>query len=482
LVIETDKLRVTAHQLLGQGRLREALAAHLQLLESDPSRPDDWFNLGYLQRCDRQFEPALLSYASALARGISGPEEVLVNRAAILSEHLGRADEAERELLQAIEANAGFMPAWLNLAHLYEDSGQIEQAQDTYQHILRLSPFNSRALVRLSAMEIHQRGVSSMIEDLREGLSMQSSPADMAEVSFGLAQALDANGRFDDAFDMYSKANNIRAAGIDPRRRYDRRRHEKLIEEIIGTFADADSGEDVDAKTPIFVCGMFRSGSTLSEQILARHPRVTAGGELELIPALVSNGPQPYPAAIANVDRNSLAVMREPYLHELDTLFPHRDILIDKRCDNFLHIGFIKKLFPHAKFIHTKRNMLDNILSIFFLDFDDSISYGFALEDIEHWYHQYLKLMAHWRAIYGPDIFELDYDDLVTDPQTLIQAALEFCGAGWDEVCLGSTRSTEAIKTPSAWQVRRPIHGGSSGRWRNYAKKLSAQLQAPKAP
>jgi tetratricopeptide (TPR) repeat protein len=96
LVIETDKLRVTAHQLLGQGRLREALAAHLQLLESDPSRPDDWFNLGYLQRCDRQFEPALLSYASALARGISGPEEVLVNRAAILSEHLGRADEADR--------------------------------------------------------------------------------------------------------------------------------------------------------------------------------------------------------------------------------------------------------------------------------------------------------------------------------------------------------------------------------------------------
>jgi Sulfotransferase family/Tetratricopeptide repeat len=474
---EARDLRMRAQHLLAENRVQDAIDAHIQLLDADASQPDDWFNLGYLQRCGRQFEQALTSYAAALARGIRGPEEVRVNRAAILSEHLGRFGEAEAELRQATKLNPEFLPAWLNLANLYEDMGQLNNAVQTYEHVLRFAPFESRALARLGAMDVHKHGSSSMIERLREALANQHSPAGTAEIGFALAQALDANGNYEEAFDVCARANKNRIAGIPLYKRYNRDAHEKLIDDLIATFSAAEKSAAVDnMRCPLFICGMFRSGSTLAEQILGRHNRVTAGGELELIPALVNNALQPYPTAYAGLDSENLAAMRDSCLQELDLLFPDRDLLTDKRCDNFLHIGFIKKLFPNAKFVHTKRLMIDNILSVFFLDFDDNISYGFDFDDIKHWYDQYLRLMAHWQSIYDKDIFDLSYDELVIDPSKTLTELLEFCDLDWDEACLMPGKNTGAIQTPSAWQARRPIHARSSGRWRNYEQKLSARL------
>jgi Sulfotransferase family len=161
----------------------------------------------------------------------------------------------------------------------------------------------------------------------------------------------------------------------------------------------------------------------------------------------------------------------------LASLFPQGDRVTDKRPDNFLYIGLIKRLFPDARIVHTVRNPLDNCLSIYFLHLDHGMSYALDLADIAHYYAQYRRLMAHWKTLYGADIFDLDYDALVHEPRPTLERLTQFCGLEWEAACLSFEQATRAVKTASVWQVRERLYQRSSGRWRNYAAHI-APLQA----
>jgi hypothetical protein len=212
---------------------------------------------------------------------------------------------------------------------------------------------------------------------------------------------------------------------------------------------------------------MFRSGSTLAETILGRHREITPGGELETIPAIVQ-ALRPYPAAALALSPDAIEHLRTRYLADL----PGDGWVTDKRCDNFLHIGLIKTLFPDARIIHTRRNAADTLLSTYFLQFGDGVVYGSDLLEAAHYYVQYARLMAHWRALYGADIIDLDYDTLVVDPHAAVSAALDALGLPWDAACLGEPNAPLAVRTASAWQVRRPIHRRSLHRWQGYRAQL----------
>jgi hypothetical protein len=225
---------------------------------------------------------------------------------------------------------------------------------------------------------------------------------------------------------------------------------------------------------PIFICGMFRSGSTLTEQVLAGHSQVTSGGELDLLPAVVRSQLAPFPSAVSGVAASRLNEIAASYLADLAKLFPSANFVTDKRPDNFLYIGLIKRLFPTAKIIHTTRDPLDNCLSIFFLHLDHSMSYALDLMDTAHYYVQYRRLMAHWKALYGPDILDFNYDTFVREPKPAVGQLLAHCGLEWEDNCLNLQRESGVVKTASVWQVREPVYVRSSGRWRNYAKQLAA--------
>ena len=147
-------------------------------------------------------------------------------------------------------------------------------------------------------------------------------------------------------------------------------------------------------------------------------------------------------------------------------------LVTDKRPDNFLHIGLAKALFPDARIVHTVREPLDNLLSLWFLHLDPAMAYALDLEDAAHWHGQYRRLMAHWKALWPGDVFDLDYDALVADLRPNVAALLDFLGLGWDEKCLAFHAADNVVKTASAWQVREPLYRRSSGRWRHYARHL----------
>jgi hypothetical protein len=187
---------------------------------------------------------------------------------------------------------------------------------------------------------------------------------------------------------------------------------------------------------------------------------------------MVSARLQPYPKALAGASQALLAELRQSFLAELRAIHPDADLVTDKRVDNFLHIGLIKSIFPDARIVHTARHPLDNILSIYFLHFADGVGYGASLEDAAHYFGQYRRLMAHWRTRYPGEIFDFSYDLLVTDPEQAIQSLLGFLGLP-PEPLLKQASATKAVRTPSAWQVREPLHTRSSGRWRNYEAQLA---------
>jgi len=221
---------------------------------------------------------------------------------------------------------------------------------------------------------------------------------------------------------------------------------------------------------------MYRSGSTLTEQLLAGHPLLAAGGELDFLPNAVQNALAPFPESMAAVLPQRLRSLAAEYVQALGSMFPGVPYVTDKRPENYLNIGLIKALFPEAKIIHTSRNALDNCLSIFFLHLDQRMSYALNLMDIGHHYLQYLRLMRHWKTLYGADIVDTDYDRLVNEPRPVMEALLKFLGLEWDERCLAVPAVGRSVKTASVWQVREPLYQRSSGRARHYENEL-AQLQ-----
>lgn len=467
-----QNLLVLGAQALREGQVVTALAAYAEAVALHPDLPDAWFNLGWLHRAERRFDAALAAYANAIAARMDRPEEAHLNRAAILSDHLFQPEAALVELQAALALDGSFVPAWLSLGTLWEDLNRPDDARTAYRAALEAEPGNGRAHARLAAIEMFAGRAGTATVALKAALPLASTIDDRTELLFALGGALDEQGAYDDAFQAYEAANWMaRSIAAVP---YDPAAQERLVDRIIHAFSrPLPPAPPGDGPTPVFVCGMFRSGSTLAEQILGRHPEVAAQGELETIPALVRSRLNPYPERVSSLTSADLAGLRADYLGELGRMPPGTRVFTDKRCDNFLHIGLIKALFPEAQIVETVRQPLDNLLSVYFLRFGEGVTYAHDLEQAAHYYIQHRRLMAHWHGLFPDEIQTYDYDDAVADPRSTLGTLLASLGLPWDAACLAPDAATGAVRTPSAWQVRRPLHTRSSGRWRHYQRYLA---------
>jgi hypothetical protein len=457
-------------------RLPEAEAVYERLLALWPDLPDSWYNLGLLQRKLRRFDAALASYQQALDRGVSRPEEVHLNRGVIYSDCLRQEAAAERELNTALALNPNYVPALTNLANLKSDLGQRDEVLAIYERMLAIDPGYYEGLARYANLKPVSGADDPLIGRLKQALAdSRATPADKAVLGFALGKTLDDCRAYDQAFEAYAAANRHSRESAGPSAvLYDRRRQELFVDQLIETFARGrlKVSEPMPAPRPIFICGMFRSGSTLTEQVLAGHSRVTAGGEIDFVPTLVQSELAPFPARMTQVSRQHLEQLAARYIASLSKVFPDAEHVTDKRPDNFLYIGLIKTLFPNARIIHTTRDALDNCVSVFFLHLDHSMGYALDLMDTAHYYRQYRRLMTHWKALFGADILDFDYDAFVREPRPAVEKLLAFCGLDWEENCMSFHRVSNAVKTASVWQVREPLYQRSSGRWRNYAGHL----------
>ena len=475
--VETPQALIARARSMEQaGRLAEAAAAYERLLAQAPALPNSWYNLARLQRRLGRPDAAMASYQRALDLGVEGPEEVRLNRAVILSDDLRRPDEAERELNAALALSPSYVPALLNLANLAEDRGRRERAVALYERVLSLDPRCWLALARYGSLQPPKDADDAIVARLRAALSDPAAgPADRIDLGFALGAVLDGRGAYDEAFAAYADANALARRAAGPRALYDREGHERFIDRIIEAFtAERVAALRTDSEAaPVFICGMFRSGSTLTEQILAAHPRVTPGGELELLPRMVTGELSPFPESMASAEPAALERLARAYAAAVARLFPDAELVTDKRPDNFLYVGLIKTLFPKAKIVHTRREPLDNCLSVYFLHLDPRMAYALDPVDAAHYLRQERRLMAHWKALFGEDVLDFSYDTLVRDPEPAVERLLGFLGLEPDAACLRFHELDNAVRTASVWQVRQPLHRRSSQRWRNYERHLA---------
>jgi tetratricopeptide (TPR) repeat protein len=468
-----EELRRRAREADRAGQPAQAIAAYEPLLALRPQWADGWYNLGQAQWRVRRFGAALVSYQRALDAGLRGPEEAHLNRAVILAQHLLRPDEALQELQTALQLNPQYLPAWLNLGNLHEQQGERDAARQAYERVLQIDPANALALSRLPDLRPPGEAPEPLVDRLRLAIGRPGATAtDRADLGFGLGKLLDAVGRHDEAFAAYVQANRSSRDSGPPGLRYDAQAHTRWVDRLIAEFPPPAAAPAPDHGAPIFVCGLFRSGSTLVEQMLAAHPQVTAGGELDLLPALAQARLRPDQDWSWLRDAAQVQAQRERWLAQARALFPGAATLTDKRPDNFLHIGLIQALFPGARIVHTRRDPLDNALSLYFLHLGHAMPYALDLDDIAHWCGQYRRLMTHWQRAFGAHLHTVDYDRLVVDPEPVLRELLAFCGLPWDPAVLDFQHARGRVRTASQWQVRQPLYTRSSGRWRHYAVHL----------
>ena len=458
------------------GRIEAAVLAYQGALNLRPAMPNSWYNLAQLQRRAGRFEEALASYDEALAHGVDGPEEVHLNRGVIFSDDLGRADLAEEALQEALRIAPDYVPALLNLGNLHQDRGALEEARVAFARAHAIAPNASTPLARLLGVARLAGPEDPLAQAARMRIARPgTAPEDRAEVGYALAGALDRAGEWDLAFAAAADANRA------VRGRYDRAAHERYVDRLIAGFAHpgTTAGGAGAGEAPVFILGMFRSGSTLAEQILAKGDGVVTGGELAIIPELAASL-RGYPEAAASAPEASIAALREEYLARLRRARGAGRFHTDKRPDNFLHVGLIKRLFPDAKIVHTVRAPADMAVSLFFLHLDPAMSYATDLGDIAHWYRQYRRLMAHWKALWPGDIHRLDYDALIANPRPVIEALFRFTGIPHGPEALEYSGSDRAVRTASAGQVHEPLYARASGRWRHYERHLGPFFEALK--
>jgi tetratricopeptide (TPR) repeat protein len=443
------------------GKPGEAEASYRRFIDEQPQDAVARYNFACFLRRRGRLEEALEQHQAALDLAIDKPEEVLSNMAVIQAEL--RRDAAAKLLLErALAANPTYIPALYNLALQHEEYGELDRALGLYRRILELNPAWHDALVRIAHAERVRDPDGEVVKKLRRALRRSNlEPLTRESLHFALGKALDDCGRYDEAFEQYAAGNQLSRSRLAP---YDRFAAEQGVTRLIDEFPP----ERIASATPVseaplvFITGLYRSGSTLIEQVLAAHPRVTAGGEINwFMRAPIPPDPADWQA------------LGSGYLEHLRRRLPGADIVTNKRPDAFALFGMLKAVFPKARFVNTVRDPRDTALSIWFQQFDDRLGYAADLGDIAHHYRQYRRLMAHWRGQFADSIFDADYDDYVHDPRGVTGRLLAFLGLDWHEGCLEFQKNPTRVRTASVTQVREPLYRTSSGRWRNYERQLA---------
>jgi hypothetical protein len=210
---------------------------------------------------------------------------------------------------------------------------------------------------------------------------------------------------------------------------------------------------------------MIRSGTTLLDQILSSHASIVAAGELRfwIEESLRLAWRNTSPTA------NDLRDLADEYLAYLELLAGKSVRITDKMPLNFSYTGIIHRALPNARFLHIRRSPVDTCLSIYTTYFGQGAPFAYRKDVTVAYYQEYLRMMDYWRGVIPQDcLFELDYEELISNPANLIPRIIDFCGLPWDDACLHHDQNPVAINTPSRWQARQPMYKSSVDRWRRY--------------
>jgi tetratricopeptide (TPR) repeat protein len=488
--IKSDRGSTGAFRLLADverslgNRVAEAAVLE-ELVSVEPLSGEMWARLASLHSERGRSEEAYRAYrrASQLIATSSANWEG-VARTALATQRFSRASEARDQLLKHFPDRS---TSHLLDGHLQKALGNTDASRAAYEKALSIDPNFSEAIYNLIDLQ-PPTPTEPLILRLE---ALVQSPGvcdtDLANLNFALGRVFEAARFYDRAFLHYEAANAavvrvMRSKAIT----YQPAASEESVRQIRATYPLSSFGQPIE-QMPIdlhliFIVGMPRSGTSMVEQIFARHPKVAAGGELPIASEcetlhvqrrheLGLHGP------IDPTDERERDLLREVRQYYLDQLFERgldADFVTDKMPGNFARVGFLRLLFPQATIIHCRRHPIATCWSLFASNFALHDPYYNSLEHLAHYYTGYAHLMAHWREVLIPAITETRYEDLVESPEDEIRRLVSETGLEWDDRCMQFHEIHTPVLTASYQQVRKPIYSSSIDRWRHFESHLSA--------
>ena len=447
------------------GRQEAMLPVYERYLKTHPDSAVGHHNYAFYAGRAGKPQVALDHYLKALELGIPRPEQVQVNMANLCSGALRDDARARRHLERALALKPGYPAALFNLGHLAEQEGLLDEARDCFRRCLEGAPDNFMALARLADTHDFSAGHDDLLKQLDDTALRTPDP----DIHFALGRAVVLRGDHAGAWRHYAAANETDSKYLPP---YQPATWERRIDQLIATctpdwLASLQQPRDAD---PVFICGLFRSGSTLVEQVLAAHPAFTPAGERDSFPRLIAGKLPRYPEGLDTVTAAQAGAWAKAYLKESAEVFGTTTRLTDKRPDNVLFLGLVKAMFPRAKVVLTERDWRDVATSLFATRLGPAVGYARDLKDIRHFMGQLDRLVAHWKALLGEDLVTVSYERLVAEPREEIGRLLEALGEPWDDRCLAFHELRNPVRTASVWQVRKPLYGSSVGRWKRFER------------
>jgi tetratricopeptide (TPR) repeat protein len=424
---------------------------------------------------------------------------------------LGRTQEAEQVVMKALECQPGVPDAYDGLAHVSMLLGQYERSNELYRRVVELAPSTARFWYNLASSE---RSFGRLIEAeaacdraialdstqyptylLRSELRVQTREANHIEelqrllaqrgaedrtrmfLGFALGKELDDVQCFDEAFRWFSEAARTRRRHLAYDVAFDERKLQR-IKEVFVAGAPRAAARRIDSARYIFIVGLPRSGTTLIERILTGLAGVRSNGETENFSrALLGVSP----ADARDVFERAAAADPDAVAATYTALAgggARREKIVEKLPMNYLYLGAIHRALPESKLILVRRSPLDSCFAMYRTLFGDAYPFSYDFEDLARYYAAYDALVSHWRASFGESIYEVAYEDLVKEPLRVGADLARHCGLAWTAQAVEVQNNAAVSLTASAAQVRRPIYGSSSGRWRSYRPHLEPLVRA----
>jgi len=478
---DIEALRLLTDVFTRQNRFADAevLAAHG--LSLDPTQ--DGLRFAYVNALFRQQKAAEAARAAErlLARD---PDRAPFRN--LLAGCLALAGEYDRSiaLYEALVIDYGAQPRiWLNLGHVLETVGRLDDAVAAYRRAISLAPGLGEAYWSLANLKVAHLSREDEIAMERQVARVDASDEDRLHFHYALGKALEDRKEYAGAFKHYSRGAALRRRAIV----YDADAVSAAMAAsarlYTAEFFAARRAGGSSSRAPIFIVGLPRSGSTLVEQILASHSSVEGTMELrdmDLVAACVRDQTGGHhPDAVSMLTPLQRTHMGEAYLERTKI---HRKlgraIFIDKMPNNFQHLGLIHLILPNARVIDARRHPLGACFSAFKQHFAQGQGFSYDLTDLGRYYRDYVAFMAHFDRALPGRVHRVIYEDMVEDTEGEVRRLLDYCGLPFEPGCLKFYDNQRAVRTVSSEQVRQPIFREGLDHWRRFEAWLGPLKEA----
>jgi tetratricopeptide (TPR) repeat protein len=464
-----------------ENALDDASAWYRRALDLEPGAARFHCNLASLLAESEKYDKALALYRRALQLDPTYAE-AHCGLGAVRHEQ-GHFEEAQAHYREALRHQPDLPAAHCALGTVREELGDFKDAECCWRTALRYDPRLAGAYAALATM-LRARLPDADLAGMRQLLADPDlHQGRRSALQFGLAQVHDARGEYDLAAESMQEANALALAGARKRGlEYDPAAHERFVSGMIAVctpaFFERVRGFGLETERPIFIVGLPRSGTTLTEQILASHSQVFGAGELRYVrdhfEALGADDDRRL-GGLAGLNEATTGRIAENHLARLHALCADRPRVADKMPDNYLYLGLLAILFPQAKFIHCRRDLRDVAVSCWMTNFR-SIRWASDPEHIISRFHNYQRLMQHWREVLPVELLDVDYEETVADVEGTARRLIEWCGLTWEPACVRFHEGTRPVRTASVAQVRQPIYRRSIARWKHYEMSIGTWI------